>query len=253
MNTKLIFCWNGLVSSFWAAVKADLRLLFKICEYVLAVPSRRCSSGQIFSQNILSWEVCKGDLRVCTRSHISQLKLLLTLFSQLIVADLLQNWLRLCTLISVNSSSQFHLAHVPQIGLRPLFATSDSHIAIPQLADSSQKGLRLLFKKFARMYSQHLLAASSVDPTATSDWNSARTCSHFLLAAHFYLLYLPLTRCHFTWWSCYVVHELRRPTNFLFPSTNNSNNIKCICFKQKQQKLKQTSQTILLSTKTRDN
>ena len=103
-----------------------------------------------------------------SQSHHT-VEILLALFSQLVVADLLQNRLRLNSLISANSSSQFYLAHVPQIGLRPSIASSDSHIANSQLADSSQKGLRLLFKKFARMYSQHLLAASSVDPTATSE------------------------------------------------------------------------------------
>ena len=95
-----------------------------------------------------------------SQSHLA-VEILLVLFSQLIVADLLQNGLRLCTLISVmlysqprladdiqfalrlnsllsaNLFSQFHLAHAPQIGLRPMIASSDSHIAIPQLADSS--------------------------------------------------------------------------------------------------------------------
>ena len=40
MNTRVMFCWNGIVSSLWAAFKANLRLLFKIYEHVLAVSCR---------------------------------------------------------------------------------------------------------------------------------------------------------------------------------------------------------------------
>ncbi|KAK1559105.1 hypothetical protein Q3G72_012563 [Acer saccharum] len=91
-------------------------------------------------QNILSWELCQGELR---------------------------------------------------IGLRLWIASSDSHIAISQLADSYQKGLRLWFRKLARMYSQFVLAVSSTDPTATSDWKSVSLYSQYLLAASSAFLIYP--------------------------------------------------------------
>ena len=149
-----ILCWNGLASS-WAADKSNPRLLFKICEHVLAESSRRLSSGQIFSQNILSWEVCQGKLRVCSRRTISQIFFLLDLFSQSPLANLPQNALRLMTQKSAMFHSQHRLADFPQFGLRVVFLISASPISQLLLADFLQFVLRLLI---ASSFSHNLIS-----------------------------------------------------------------------------------------------
>ena len=165
VNTREEMGWHGLATS-WAVDKSNPRLLFKICEHVLAELSRRLSSGQIFSQNILSWEVCQGELRVCSRRS----SFLLDLFSQSFLANRLQFGLRLISqksamlnshhlladspqiglrvifLKSASLISQSHLADVPQFELRLMTASSFSHCLISQLADLLQKGLLLNFQ-----------------------------------------------------------------------------------------------------------